>query len=81
MAPSIAQEPQQAAPAPAMKGPSDYKEAYGVAGGPSRFNAEAEINGTTTQPKAKYPNYLPTWDFSKTSVRPTEEATKPLTGT
>ncbi|KAB8360890.1 hypothetical protein FH972_024622 [Carpinus fangiana] len=63
MAPSLVEPaPQQA---PSYKGPTDYKDSGAVAGGPSRFNAEAELHGVDGHHAAKYPAYLPTWDFQK----------------
>lgn len=63
MAPSLIETPEAPTPpAATYKGPSDYKETGAVAGGPKAFNLERELNGTSTQPKAKYPSYLPTWD-------------------
>lgn len=47
----------------AAKGPSEYKEAFGQ--GPKTFKKDIEENGSATQPPAKYPNYLPTWDNEK----------------
>lgn len=38
-----------------------YKEAFNA--GPRSYNAEKEIKGTKGQPPAKYPNYLPVWEF------------------
>lgn len=66
MAPSLAAPETARAPTSSIKGVGDYKEAYGVAGGPNRYNADSEINGTATQPKASHPQYLPSWDFSTT---------------
>lgn len=64
MAPALVESPVEvsAPSAPTYKGPSDYKETGAVAGGPKAFNLERELNGTTKQPKATYPKYLPTWD-------------------
>lgn len=47
-----------------FKGPTDYKDSSSVASGPKYYDDEAERNGTNGYPKAKYPNYLPTWDLS-----------------
>lgn len=53
--------PFKMAPARIYQGPTDYKE---IASGPAGYNAEAELNGTGEHHKAKYPQYLPTWDKS-----------------
>lgn len=38
------------------------KEAF--IGGPEAYSKQAEEHGTSRQPPASYPNYLPTWDPS-----------------
>ncbi|KAF2005053.1 TauD-domain-containing protein [Amniculicola lignicola CBS 123094] len=62
MAPALVETPSQ--PLLTYKsGTGDYKEAY--IGGPKAYKPELELEGKGKQPPAKYPNYLPTWDFSK----------------
>lgn len=39
------------------------KEAF--IGGPEAYSRQAEEQGTSRQPPASYPDYLPTWDPSK----------------
>ncbi|MBE7181800.1 MAG: hypothetical protein INR71_11450 [Terriglobus roseus] len=46
-----------------VRGVGDYKEP--VPAGPKAYNAENETKGSASQPAAKYPNYLPTWDEDK----------------
>ncbi|KAF2090248.1 TauD-domain-containing protein [Saccharata proteae CBS 121410] len=48
------------APAPAPRGPVDYKEAFIT--GPKAYNKEAEEKGSANQAPAKHPKYLPTWN-------------------
>ena len=46
-------------------GPKDLvgpKEAF--IGGPEAYSIQAEEQGTSRQPPASYPDYLPTWDPS-----------------
>lgn len=38
------------------------KEAF--IGGPEAYSRQAEEHGTSHQPPASYPNYLPSWDPS-----------------
>lgn len=42
------------------KGSAGPKEAF--IGGPQIYNSTAEIEGTTKQPPATHPKYLPVWD-------------------
>ncbi|KAI9665804.1 MAG: hypothetical protein M1821_003738 [Bathelium mastoideum] len=49
-------------PAQDIKPPQGgHKEAFAY-GGPKAFNKERELKGTTTQPPASFPSYLPTWN-------------------
>lgn len=76
MAPALTDAPTRFAPAPSLKGPTEYKEAFNS--GVKTYSAEKELKGTKEQPAAKYPNvrqrftlhriptdttqYLPVWD-------------------
>lgn len=46
-----------------VSGVGQYKEAY--IGGPRAFKKDVELEGSKTQPAAKYANYLPVWDPKK----------------
>lgn len=46
-----------------VSGVGQYKEAY--IGGPRAFKKDVELQGSETQPAAKYANYLPIWDPKK----------------
>ena len=41
-------------------GAGEYKEVY--ISGPAAFKQEVELQGSTSQPAARYPHYLPVWD-------------------
>jgi sulfonate dioxygenase len=61
MAPSLVETVTPVAAVPSKNVPTgDYKEA--AFGGPKAYNQENETKGTTNQPAASYPNYLPVWD-------------------
>jgi sulfonate dioxygenase len=62
MAPALIETQEEPKVDYTKSGTGQYKEAY--IGGPKVFSKEAELKGTKTQPPAKYPNYLPTWDGS-----------------
>lgn len=61
MAP-IAVEPTQPVPTTASKQEyKGYKEAFN--NNPATYNTEIETKGSETLPPAKYPHYLPVWEF------------------
>lgn len=70
MAPSRVDLPHRPAEKPEISdspddGPKDLvgpKEAF--IGGPEAYSRKAEELGTSRQPPASYPDYLPTWDPS-----------------
>lgn len=53
-------KPQKSIP---VTGTVDYKEAFNY--GPRAFRKDVELQGTEKSAPAKYPKYLPTWDFEK----------------
>jgi sulfonate dioxygenase len=70
MAPALVETPSQDSFNPISKevsGVGQYKEAY--IGGPKAFQKDVELRGSSTQPAARYPNYLPVWNPDK-SERP-----------
>jgi len=66
MAPALVETPHQGTFNPISKevsGVGQYKEAY--IGGPKAFKRDVELRGSSTQPAARYPNYLPVWNPDK----------------
>lgn len=66
MAPALVEDPLPVRETEAVK--SNIKEDFNkefFIGGKDAFDKKAELEGTTAQPAASYPNYLPVWDNEK----------------
>lgn len=70
MAPALIETPSQDSVNPETKqvsGVGEYKEAF--IGGPKAFKRDVELRGSSTQPAARYPDYLPVWNPEKSRWR------------
>lgn len=66
MAPALVEEVTQHQTVGYKSGVGQYKEA--AFGGPKVYQHTLELRGTDKHAPAKYPHYLPTWDYEKKYV-------------
>ncbi|PGH17220.1 hypothetical protein AJ80_04929 [Polytolypa hystricis UAMH7299] len=70
MAPSIVETVTEAAQSLKISAGPLHKGAF--VGGPKTYAHDGEVKGTSTQPPASYPNYLPVWDNEESKIPPLE---------